>query len=78
MIKNNLKNIRKEKKITQTKLADSVLTTRQTIYLIEKNKVLPSLELAFRLADYFSLKIEDIFLFKKKEKEIREDLFDLF
>jgi putative transcriptional regulator len=76
-MKNAIKKFRKERKLTQTELADAVLTTRQTIYLIEQNKNQPSLELAFKLAHFFDMPIEELFIYKKKEKPA-DDLFFLF
>lgn len=82
MIENRLIEIRKENKVTQTQLADAVLTTRQTIYLIEKGKVVPSLELAMKIAIFFNRSIEDIFSLKSKnqkiDRKIEEDLFKIF
>ncbi|MBT7611304.1 MAG: helix-turn-helix transcriptional regulator [Bacteriovoracaceae bacterium] len=74
-MKNTLKIHRKKLKLTQTELADSVLTTRQTIYLIEHNKILPSLELAFKLAHFFNLSIEELFIYKTKQKSTEEVFF---
>jgi putative transcriptional regulator len=74
-VKNKLHKIRKDHQITQTQLADKVLTTRQTIYLIEKDKVTPSLELAFKLAQYFEISIEDIFIYSPKSEGSEDDLF---
>ncbi len=47
--------------ITQQQLADKVSVTRQTIIAIESGKYAPSLPLAFKLAQAFSMKIEDVF-----------------
>jgi len=50
--------------MTQEYLADKVGVTRQTIIAIEKNKYVPSLELAFKIADEFGEKIEGIFQYQ--------------
>ena len=50
--------------LTQEDLAIKVEVTRQTINAIEKGKYNPSLELAFKLAKLFEVKIEDIFIFE--------------
>lgn len=76
-MKNLIKERRKELGVTQTELADSVLSTRQTIYLIEQNKVMPSLELAFKLANYFDTSIEELFLYEKKGPA-KDDAFFIF
>ena len=47
--------------MTQEDLADRVGVTRQTIIAIEKNKYVPSLELAFKIVKVFNEKIENIF-----------------
>lgn len=60
-MKNNLKVWRAKHDLTQEKLAEKVNVTRQTINAIERGKYDPSLELAFKLADYFDCRIEDIF-----------------
>ena len=74
---NNIKSYRKKAKITQTELADAILTTRQTIYLIEQNKVIPSLELAFKIAEYFNKTIEELFIYKK-DQATKEEVFFIF
>jgi putative transcriptional regulator len=74
---NLIKSCRKKRRITQTNLADAVLTTRQTIYLIEQNKVIPSLKLAFKLADYFNKTIEELFIYKK-DHSTKEEVFFIF
>jgi len=51
--------------LTQEILADKLRVTRQTILAIEKGKYDPSLELAFKIAEIFDVKIEDIFLYKE-------------
>jgi len=45
-------------------LAEKVGVTRQTINAIEKRKYNPSLELAFKCAKLFEVKIEDIFIYE--------------
>jgi putative transcriptional regulator len=60
-MKNNIKVLRAEKGITQEELADKVNVTRQTIIAIEKNKYIPSLELAYKISLFFNKKIEEVF-----------------
>ncbi len=62
-MKNKLKIFRAMHNLTQAELADRVDVTRQTIISIEKERYEPSLTLAFKLASYFGVKIEDIFLY---------------
>lgn len=67
--KNKIKVFRALHDLTQEQLADRLEVTRQTINAIEKGKYLPSLSLAFRIADLFEVKIEDIFIFDKEKKD---------
>ena len=60
-IKNRIKVLRTENKMTQQALADAVGVTRATINAMEKGAYNPSLELAFRLARYFEVDIQSIF-----------------
>lgn len=60
-MKNNIKVLRAEKGLTQEDLAAKINVTRQTIISIEKNKYIPSLELAYKIALFFKKKIEEIF-----------------
>lgn len=61
MILNNVQKLRKKSGLTQEELAKILHVTRQTIVAIENNKFNPSLELSFRIADYFKKSIEEIF-----------------
>lgn len=63
-ITNKIKVFRAMRDMTQEDLADKVGVTRQTIIAIEKNKYVPSLELAFKIADEFGEKIEGIFQYQ--------------
>lgn len=60
-MKNKLKVYRAMEDITQEELANELGVTRQTIIAIERNKYDPSLALAFKIAAFFQVKIEDIF-----------------
>jgi putative transcriptional regulator len=61
-MKNRLKVLRAERNWNQQDLADALGVSRQSVNAIETGKYDPSLPLAFRIADLFSLPIEDIFL----------------
>ena len=63
-MKNQLKVFRALHDLTQENLAEKLNVTRQTILAIEKGKYDPSLELAFKIADIFNVKIEDVFKYK--------------
>ena len=56
------------KDITQEELARELGVTRQTIIAIERNKYHPSLILAFKIAEFFDVKVEDIFIYESVEK----------
>jgi len=60
-MKNELKVWRAKADVTQAELADAVGVSRQTINTIEGDRYDPSLELAFKLADYFDCPVEEIF-----------------
>lgn len=55
--------LRKEKKLSQEELALAVGVTRQTITSIEVGKYTASLPLAFKIAHFFGLTIEEVFDF---------------
>jgi len=61
-MKNRLKVYRAMHNLTQENLAKELKVTRQTIIAIEKLKYDPSLRLAFKIAKFFKVKIEDIFI----------------
>ena len=60
-MKNRLEALRKERGVRQEDLAQALGVSRQTVISLEKGKYNPSLALAFRLARYFALPIEEIF-----------------
>ncbi|OOQ59851.1 helix-turn-helix transcriptional regulator [Mucilaginibacter pedocola] len=60
-MKNTLKVQRAKANITQDDLAKILNVSRQTIYSIEKNVYVPSTVIALKLADYFDVKVEDLF-----------------
>lgn len=68
-MKNRIKELRKEKKLSQSELADIVGTTRQTITSIEVEKYTASLVLAYKLVHYFGLTIEEVFDFSDIDDE---------
>ena len=68
-LNNRIKELRKEKKISQEQLALFVGTTRQTITSIEVGKYTASLALAYKIARYFGLAIENVFDFSEVDQE---------
>ena len=67
-ITNNIRKLRFfADEMTQQQLAEKAGASRQTIIAIEAGKYWPSLELAYRIADAFGVKIDDVFEFVVKE-----------
>lgn len=64
-MKNRLEELRKEKGVNQEQLADILEVSRQTISSLEKGRYNPSIILAFKIARYFELSIEDIFIYEE-------------
>lgn len=63
---NNIKEYRKNTKLTQDDLAKAVGVTRQTIISLENGKYDASLRLAHKLAMFFDTTIEDLFVFEEE------------
>ena len=61
MMKNELRVLRAKHNITQAELAERLGVSRQTVNAIETEKYDPSLPLAFKIAQTFGCRIEDIF-----------------
>lgn len=66
-MKNRLEEIRKERGITQEELAAILEVSRQTIGSLENGRYNPSILLAFKIARYFQMSIEDIFIYEEEE-----------
>ena len=60
-MKNRLEALRKQRGVRQEDLAQALGVSRQTVISLEKGKYNPSLALAFKLARYFAMPIEEIF-----------------
>lgn len=67
-MKNRLEEMRKERGIKQEELAISLEVSRQTIGSLENGRYNPSILLAFKIARYFNVSIEDIFKYEEEEK----------
>lgn len=68
-MKNKLEEVRKEKGIKQEDLALDLQVSRQTISSLENGRYNPSILLAFKLARYFNLTIEDIFIYEEENEK---------
>jgi len=64
-MKNRVRGLRKQKKLTQEQLGEIIGVSRQTINAIEKEKFDPSLPTAFKMAKLFQLPIEEFFFFEE-------------
>ncbi len=64
-MKNRLEELRKQRGIRQEELADLLGVSRQTIGSLENGRYNPSIVLAFRIALFFGLTIEQIFLYEE-------------
>lgn len=61
-MKNTLRDLRRARGLSQAELADALEISRQTIIAIEADKYDPSLPMAYRLAAFFELPVEELFL----------------
>ncbi len=67
-MKNRLEEIRKQRGITQEELAAALEVSRQTIGSLESGRYNPSIILAFKIARFFEMSIEEIFIYEEGEK----------
>jgi len=65
-MKNRLEEIRKERGMLQEELAEALEVSRQTISSLENGRYNPSILLAFKVARYFGLSIEEIFIYEEE------------
>ena len=65
-MKNHLEKLRKERGINQEELAEALEVSRQTIGSLENGRYNPSIQLAFKIARYFGMSIEDIFIYEEE------------
>ena len=71
-MKNRLEEIRKQKGMTQEELAEVLEVSRQTIGSLENGRYNPSIILAFKIARFFGMSIEDIFIYDEEEQNNEE------
>ena len=67
-MKNRLEEIRKAKGITQGELANALEVSRQTVGSLENGRYNPSIILAFKIARFFDVSIEEVFIYEEDEK----------
>lgn len=61
-MKNMIKVERARHDLTQADLAEKIQVSRQTIHAIEKGKFVPSTVLALKMARFFEIKVEELFM----------------
>lgn len=66
-MKNRLEELRKQRGIKQEELAAVLEVSRQTIGSLENGRYNPSIILAFKIARYFGVSIEEIFIYEEEE-----------
>ena len=66
-MKNKIEEIRKERGIRQDEFAKSMGVSRQTISSLENGRYNPSIMLAYKIAKYFGMSIEDVFIFEEED-----------
>lgn len=67
-MKNRLEELRKQRGIKQEDLATALEVSRQTIGSLENGRYNPSIMLAFKIARYFQMNIEEIFIYEEETK----------
>jgi len=60
-MKNTVRERRKDRGLSQAELADAIEVSRQTIIALEADKYDPSLPMAYRMAAYFGVAVEELF-----------------
>ena len=66
-MKNRIESIRKERGILQTELAKAMGVSRQTISSLENGLYDPSILLAHKIAKFFGMTIEEVFIFEEEQ-----------
>ena len=65
-MKNRLEELRKQMGVKQEELAEVLEVSRQTIGSLENGRYNPSIILAFKIARYFKMNVEEIFIYEEK------------
>jgi len=66
-LKNRLEELRRARLVRQEELAAALEVSRQTISSLESGRYNPSITLAFKIARYFGMAIEEIFIYEEEE-----------
>lgn len=67
-MKNRIEQIRKDRGIRQDEFAKMMGVSRQTISSLETGRYNPSIFLAYKIAKFFGMTIEEVFIFSEEEK----------
>ena len=67
-MKNKLEELRKQMGINQEELAEALEVSRQTIGSLENGRYNPSIILAFKIARYFKMNVEEIFIYEEDQQ----------
>ena len=73
-MKNRLEELRKNRGIKQEELASVLEVSRQTIGSLENGRYNPSILLAFKIANFFGMSIEEIFIYEMEKKGVFENV----
>lgn len=65
-MKNKIESIRKERGILQEDFAKAMGVSRQTISSLENGRYNPSILLAYKIAKFFGMTIEEVFVFEEE------------
>ncbi|AUS97141.1 transcriptional regulator [Clostridium thermosuccinogenes] len=68
-MKNRLEEIRKQRGLKQEELAAALEVSRQTIGSLENGRYNPSITLAFKIARFFGMSIEEIFIYEEEKSD---------
>ncbi|MDR1069836.1 MAG: helix-turn-helix transcriptional regulator [Gracilibacteraceae bacterium] len=68
-MKNRLEELRKQRGVKQEELAERLEVSRQTIGSLENGRYNPSIILAIKIARFFGMSVEEIFIYEKDEEE---------
>ena len=68
-MKNRIEEIRKERGIRQEDFAKTLGVSRQTISSLENGRYNPSITLAYKIAKYFDMTIEEVFIFEEEDEK---------
>ena len=71
-LENKVEELLKDLCMSQEAFAKAIKVSRQTVSSIETGKYNPSLDLAFKIADFFGKKIDEIFIYERRNKNEEE------